>query len=499
MRDFPPNKPKHGIAMKEKFSALTRNPVKALLLFMGCAACFWTLQCSLLQNHLGLDILETISWGAQGEWGHFKHPPLSGWLGYLFSLLSGHSDWSLYLAAQLCLMIGAWHVYKVARLFLDEYSSVTAALLLFFLFYYNPSETKFSTYFVEIALSPITTYFFFKSLMQKKIYLWVIFGFCCGLGLLNKYTAGLLFIGFLIIFFANAEYRKQIFSWGPWIAIVVFLAVIAPHIRWLFQNDFACFRHVGNRIHEEQPWHIPFLALSSALYPFVVQIVVLTIASIPGIRKRIREKVRRDVLIPALILTLIPNIFFVLLTLCGNGIVMMWFCTVESWTGLASVALFPFRIDEGIFRRIYLMLVILTLCLFVGTTVDLLAKPRLRIHTEPKDLIAHVDAFWKTKSKEPVSVVVGDQWEATFCENYMPGRPPACPLTDPVSIRLHRDLIREKGALLIGSPEKFTDFLREFGHPEIEFTEFRIEFRTRIGKKKSKRLQVAYLPPQGQP
>ena len=147
---------------------------------------------------------------------------------------------------------------------------------------------------------------------------------------------------------------------------------------------------------------------------------------------------------------------------------------------------------------IYLMLVILTLCLFVGTTVDLLAKPRLRIHTEPKDLIAHVDAFWKTKSKEPVSVVVGDQWEATFCENYMPGRPPACPLTDPVSIRLHRDLIREKGALLIGSPEEFTDFLREFGHPEIEFTEFRIEFQTRIGKKKSKRLQVAYLPPQGQ-
>ena len=43
---------------------------------------------SLLQNHLGLDILETISWGAQWEWGHFKHPPLSGWLGYLFSLLS---------------------------------------------------------------------------------------------------------------------------------------------------------------------------------------------------------------------------------------------------------------------------------------------------------------------------------------------------------------------------------------------------------------------------
>lgn len=481
--------------MKDKFLALTEKPAQALLLFMGCAVCIWTLQCSLLQNHLGLDILETISWGAQWEWGHFKHPPLSGWLGYLFSLASGHSDWSLYLAAQLCLMIGVWYVYKLARLFLDEYSSATAAILLYFLFYYNPSETKFSTYFVEIALRPITAYYFFKALMEKKLVNWIIFGFCCGLGILNKYSAGLLFIGFALIFLLKAEYRKQFFSAGPWIAMAVFLAVIAPHIRWLFQNDFACFQHVGNRIHEEHPWYIPLLTAGAALYPFAVQLGVLFLSSLPGFKNRKREEIRKDILLWSLILTVIPSGFFVLLSLFGSGIVLMWFCSVESWTGIASVAFFPYRVDAGMFRRIYLLLIGVTFILLIGTTIDLLVKPRLRIHTVPKDFITPVEAFWKSKTNEPIPVTVGDQWETTFFENYMPGRPPACPLTDPVSIRLHRKLIEEKGALLLGEPEEFADFLKENGNPKIEFRRISFQYRARFGKIKHGCIHAAYLPP----
>ena len=123
-----------GGKQKSFFSSLWDRPVNLMLFFMAFAMVFWTVQCSLLQNILGLDILETITWGAQMTLGHSKHPPLSGWVGYFFSVLSGHSDWSLYFAAQLSLMTGAWFVYKLARMFWDEYASAVAALLLFFLF-----------------------------------------------------------------------------------------------------------------------------------------------------------------------------------------------------------------------------------------------------------------------------------------------------------------------------------------------------------------------------
>ena len=92
-------------------------------------------------------------------------------------------------------------------------------------------------------------------------------------------------------------------------------------------------------------------------------------------------------------------------------------------------------------------------------------------------------------------MTVGEQWETTFCENYMPGRPPACPLTDPVSIRLHRKLIEEKGALLLGEPEEFADFLKENGNPKIEFRLISFQYRAKFGKRKHGCIYAAYLPP----
>ena len=64
-------------SLREKLQSFWDRPTAALLLFMGVIMTMWTLQCSLLQNILGLDILETVTWGAQMTWGHSKHPPLS--------------------------------------------------------------------------------------------------------------------------------------------------------------------------------------------------------------------------------------------------------------------------------------------------------------------------------------------------------------------------------------------------------------------------------------
>ena len=86
--------------------------------------------------------------------GHLKHPPLSGWIGYLFAVLSGYSDFAMYFAAQLFLAVGAFYVYRLGRLFLDETESAAGVLLLYLLFYYNPSSMKFCSHFVEAAFMP---------------------------------------------------------------------------------------------------------------------------------------------------------------------------------------------------------------------------------------------------------------------------------------------------------------------------------------------------------
>ena len=227
------------------------RPELVMLLFIAVSVTVWTLQCSLFQHVFGIDIFETIVWGEELQWGHSKHPPLSGWLGYFFSWVTGHRDWGLYLAAQLCIGTGVFFTFKLARLFFDRYRAATAALLLYTLLYYTPSEMKFCTYLVEIAIAPLAAYLLLRGLREDLLRYWAALGFVCALGILNKYSFGLVMAGFALVVLTRREYRARLASWKPYFAAVVFLVAISPHLKWLIDHHFVCFRHVGARLDEQ--------------------------------------------------------------------------------------------------------------------------------------------------------------------------------------------------------------------------------------------------------
>ncbi len=483
--------------LRRFFANFWNSPSKALLFFIGGSIVLWTTQCSLLQNIQSLDTLEAVTWGAQGAWGHFKHPPLSGWLGYGFSVLTGHSDWGLYLLAQLCLAVGVWYAYKLAREFWqDQYSAATAALLLYVLHYYNPSWMKYSSFFLEIALRPIMAYYFYIALRNNRWHQWALFGFFCGLGILAKYSTVLLLAAFLVLFFLQKQNRKKVFSYGPYLAFEVFLLVIAPHINWLIDHDFACFKHVENRMVDEHPWYKPLSVIGTAFYPLLAEMGVLLLLCFPRYRDRERKPVDRNALIWSLILTLVPSCFFILISLFGSDVILMWFSSLACWTGIAVVAVFPFVITRNLFRRLFLVLVVYTAVLFVGTSIDLLVSSRSRLHSRPEAIVNPALNFWQAHSSDPIPVVVGERWLSGVIENYSEGRPPACEIDDEVFFDLYKDRIAREGALLIAKrPKEFDGFLKQIGSPEIKFTPVSVKYSAPWGKPRELRFILGYLPP----
>lgn len=470
------------------------SPKNLLLVYMITAAAVWVVQCSLLQNILGLDILETVIWGAQGAWGHAKHPPLSGWIGYFFSKISGHQDWSMYLLAQLCLVAGGWFTYKTARLFYDEYSACTSALLLFFLFYYTPSETKFSTYFVEIMLQPLTVYSFFTALRRRKWYNYAFLGLCGGLGLLNKYSYGLLLAGLAIIVLCNREYRKQLLTFGPYLSLIVCISVIFPHLQWLAENDFICFKHVNSRMHEKHDWFLPFVVLSAMVYPFIVHYGVLMAANyLCGDDKRKKNSPQWEIFRWSMILTLIPALVFLGLSIAGKGVILMWFCSTVSFTGIGVIAVFPKKIDYTLFRRVYIFLWIFFIAVLVLTTGDLLFKSRPRLHTEPEAITTLAMQYWQEQRSDPIPVVIGPRWYAAVIENYTPGRPPACELGDPVFMERYREKILKHGALLIGNDD-IIKFGKTFGCDDLRLRKATYSYKAIFGKRRSRNIYLGYYP-----
>ncbi|MBP5531191.1 MAG: glycosyltransferase family 39 protein, partial [Lentisphaeria bacterium] len=254
-----------------KKRSLFDRPEMVLGVFIVVSMAIWTLQCSLLQRVFGIDIYETIVWGEQLQLGHSKHPPLSGWLGYFFSWVTGHRDWGLYFAAQLCIGLGVFFTFLTARQFFDRYRAAAAALLLYFLFYYTPSEMKFCTYLVEIALAPLASYLLIKGLRENKWGQWALFGAVCGLGVLNKYSFGLIMAGFALVVLTRKEYLRRLASPWPYFAVPVFLAVVYPHLEWLIEHDFVCLGHVGGRLDEKHSIFMPLVVVCMSLYPALME------------------------------------------------------------------------------------------------------------------------------------------------------------------------------------------------------------------------------------
>ena len=163
---------------------------KNLSLFLLCHLLVWSVLPILLRPNLPMDSAEALVWGFIGEWGTNKHPPVSGFFANLIYQLTS-SPASLYVLSQLFVVAGLAYVYKLARLFLPEQKALIAALILEGVAYYS-------------LVTP-------------------------------EYNVLLCLAAYLVLTKPGRAYFR---SWKLYVAAAVALAVVAPHIIWLWQHDW---------------------------------------------------------------------------------------------------------------------------------------------------------------------------------------------------------------------------------------------------------------------
>lgn len=501
--------------MAGKRKSVFECPEAVLAGFIGFSVIVWTLQCSLLQHVLGIDIFETLVWGEQMQWGHSKHPPLSGWLGYWTSVITGHSDWGLYLVAQLCISLGVFFTFKLARLFFDRYRATVAALLLYFLMYYTPSEMKFCTYLVEIAIAPAASYLLLLSLRKKSHLCWLGLGAVCGLGFLNKYSFGLVAAAFLIVMLTSREYRRCFGTVGPYLALLTCLLILSPHLKWLIDHDFVCFGHVGGRLNEKHSVLMPLFVLAAALYPVLAEALAMALALVPKFPPRDetpgrfgrwfaawrgaagweRCGVNREAVHFSGIIALFPGAVYLVLSLVGTDIILMWLCSVASCSGILVMALCPVAAGPRLLKRVSILLALFIVAILVGTTIDTSCRTAASLHVRPRVVLEPVEQFWRRHSDGAIPVVVGGLRYAALVDHYSAGHPPVCDPEDEVMIDLYRERIRRHGALLIdSSPGDFKTFL-ERTNAQVSFEKHLFRYKSLLGREKKRTFVLGYLPP----
>ncbi len=183
-----------------------------------------------------------LSWSDHLDWGYFSKPPMIAWLLSLFSQLFNESPLAIKSVSVVLHTTAACWVYMLAARLYNPIIAGWSALA-FQLLPVVGLVSLFSTTDAPLMLFWVTTLWAFHHATENDQWRWwLLTGLFAGLGLLSKYTMGVLAVGLLSYLLLEGRYRL-LFSARLWAGIGMALLVWSPNLYWLTQNDFITLSH----------------------------------------------------------------------------------------------------------------------------------------------------------------------------------------------------------------------------------------------------------------
>ena len=138
-------------------------------------------------------------------------------------------------------------VWLMARPLVGPVGALVAILVLDGLHYFHYTAAKFNHDVIQLPLWALAGYAFHAGLRHGRVAHWLLLGLAIGLALWAKYFVVVLAVPLALFLLFDRDARKALATPGPWIALAVALAVMAPHLLWLVRNDFLPFAYASAR------------------------------------------------------------------------------------------------------------------------------------------------------------------------------------------------------------------------------------------------------------
>ncbi|MFH2034891.1 MAG: glycosyltransferase family 39 protein, partial [Candidatus Zixiibacteriota bacterium] len=174
--------------------------------------------------------------------GYLDHPPMVAWLQWLSTSIFGDTEFGVRLPAFLCWFVAAWFIFKLTARLFDRTAGYQSILLMAVLPIY------FSIGFIMTPDAPLyaawagALYFMARALVDGKRSAWYGIGLFIGLGMLSKYSIGLLGLSGFAFIIIDKDSRKWLLRPEPYLSIILALIIFSPVLIWNYQHDWASFR-----------------------------------------------------------------------------------------------------------------------------------------------------------------------------------------------------------------------------------------------------------------
>jgi hypothetical protein len=411
------------------------------------------------------DSTEAYAWGRLWLWGYGKHPPLSAWTARLWFDVFPTADWAMYALAMTVVGVTAFACWLLALRVVDRRRAVMVALLLLIYPVFYLRGPRFNPDLLQVPLFVLVVLTFLVAFETRTIVWGIVLGLVCACAVLTKYWA-LLVVGAVgVAAIAHPDRGRFFRSWTPYAATIVFLAVLAPHLVWLVQSDYAPFAYAAK--HLEPTEYSPLVKAAATLVYHVALLLPVGLALAwaigrprlrPASPPRVRLARARHIWLIAAILAVLPAIMAVAL---GVDTAFDWGKPQFTLLPLAVLAIPWLGVPRVAMVRVaFVWAVTTTVGLAVAPIFPILQLkivPRHYVFDE-RDLALRTSTLWRERYGTPLPVIAGPTFVAAAISFYSPDHPLMFNNLDPrIATWIDPRALRRSGFLAI-CPESYASY-----------------------------------------
>lgn len=438
-----------------------------VLAFLSAGFVAWTLLPAWLAGNLHPDTLESLYWGQHWLWGYHKHPPLAAWSSELVYAAFGSANWAYYALSQTLIAAAFAGVWLLTRDIAGRRAALVAVVLLALTHYTTYATPRFNPNTVQFALWAWTMALFWRALTRDSLAWWALTGIAAGLGLLAKYSIGVLLATLLAYLLLSPAGRRHFGRPGLYLGLAACLLVIAPHLLWLVQNDFVTLGYLVERSdgtltgpadHVIGP--LTFLgdqafAIAPMLLAAAIGLSLLGREQAASLLQLTRQRLRTPAGLYLAIVYLVPIAALTLASAAtGIRIRTMWGMSFVLAAPPLLALLLPALAEPGPSApRFRAAALALAPAFMIGFTVLMLVKPGLSgrpniMNLDGPALSATAEALWRRSQPGVPQTVIGTIPEAGTISLYGTARPQVFEDADPaLSPWIDQDSLLRDGAV----------------------------------------------------
>src|SRR5499427_93213 len=222
------------------------RPWAGFWLLAAAHAAIWTILPFALYPNLPLDIIEALTYGREWQIGFDKLPPLPWWLVEV-AYRAFDSDIAYYALGQLSVLTAFAAVWAVMLRIAAPPAAAASILIIDGLHFFNFTSPKFNHDVIQLPFWALAGLSFHGALRTGRLVHWAVLGVALGLAFWAKYFVVVLGVPLLLFMLIDPRARRCLATPGPYLAVAISLAIMSPHLTWLYQNDWLPLNYAATR------------------------------------------------------------------------------------------------------------------------------------------------------------------------------------------------------------------------------------------------------------